>query len=92
MNADRLPEPLRTAFETYRNDRSAESWTSLSQLSIGDMQVVDALKSVKPEFPDPFPLPVEGLIEDSSGFMQWPVLPEPDDVLRGILAVTGSER
>jgi hypothetical protein len=86
FGADKLPEQLRVALEGYRKDGNAESWTALSQLWVGDIQVVDALKRVKPDFPDPFPLPVDGIIEDSGNFLQWPMLPEPDDVLRGLLA------
>ena len=87
LGTESLPEQLRVAFETYQKDRSAASWTALSQLWVGDIQVVDALKRVKPDFPDPFPLPVDGIIEDSGNFLQWPTLPEPQDVLRALLAV-----
>ena len=84
--ADSVARQLREGLETYRQDRSAAAWTSLSQLWIGEIQVVDALKNIKPEFPDPLPLPVDGVIEDDSQFLQWPVLPDPDDVERAILA------
>jgi hypothetical protein len=81
-----LPEHLQAALDAYRNDKTPESWTTLSQLWVrDDVEVFDALKLVNPGFPDPLPLPVEGLVEDNTGFFQWPVLPEPDEVRRAIL-------
>jgi hypothetical protein len=86
-SAEALPQSLRAAFETYRNDASASSWTALSQLSVrDDMDVLDALQAADPRFPDPLPLPVDGLVEDNNDFFQWPQLPDPDGVLRAILA------
>jgi hypothetical protein len=88
-NSDRvLPEDLRAALEAYRNDPSPASWTPLSQLWVrDDVDVLDALQSLKPDFPDPLPVPVEGLIEENSGFYQWPALPDPDDVLEAVVSV-----
>ncbi len=83
-----LPEQLRAAFETYRNEKSAASWTALSQLWVRDnVEVLDAVKLLNPDFPDPLAIPVDGLIEESADFFQWPTLPDPDDVLRAILQV-----
>lgn len=86
-----LPEQLQTALDAYRNDKTPASWTALSQLWVrDDVEVFDAVKLVNPEFPDPLPLPVEGLVEENAGFFQWPVLPDPDEVLRAILVVMRS--
>jgi hypothetical protein len=85
ISENALPEPLRSALDAYRKDRSAASWTSLSQLWVrDDVDVFDALKLVNPDFPDPLAVPVDGVLEDESEFFQWSVLPEPDDVLRAI--------
>lgn len=77
---------LRTALAAYRDEPSAENWTTLSQLPVGEIAVLDALRSVRPDFPDPLPLPVDGLIEDDRQFYQWPELPDPADVERAIAA------
>lgn len=83
---DDLPLNLRDALDTYRKDASSESWTALSQLPVGDTDVLDALQVFKPDFPDPLPLPVEDLVEDNNSFYQWPELPNPDDVRNAIIA------
>lgn len=87
MTEESLPEEIRVALSAYRRERTPARWTALSQLSVGDVEVLDALKSMNPEFPDPLPLPVDGLIEDSAQFYQWPVLPDPDDVLHAVVGV-----
>jgi hypothetical protein len=79
-----LPAELQAVLAAYRNERTAATWTALSQLAIGDITVLDAVKALKPDFPDPFPLPVDGLIEDVAQFYQWPVLPDPDEVEQAI--------
>lgn len=81
-----LPAEIRSALDLYRNEQTPARWTALSQLWIGEIDVLDALQKVNPEFPDPLALPVDGLLEDSSEFFQWPVLPKPDDVLAALLA------
>jgi hypothetical protein len=53
-------------------------------MSIGDTDVLDALQVMKPDFPDPLPLPVEDLSEGNDDFYQWETLPDPDDVERAI--------
>jgi hypothetical protein len=82
-----LPEDVRIALAAYRENRSAARWTALSQLWVGDVQVLDALKLNDPYFPSPLPLPVDGIVEDSSEFFQWPVLPDADDVLHALAAL-----
>lgn len=82
-----LPEDVRAAFTAYRNDRSNANWTVLSQLQVGDVEVIDALRRIEPDFPDPLPLPVDGLLTDDAQFFQWPELPGPDRVLEAIVAV-----
>lgn len=80
-----LPEQIRTALSKYRSDRSPESWTALSQLWVRDnVQVLDALQQLKPDFPEPLAVPVDGAIEDNDELFQWSVLPDPDDVLDAI--------
>jgi hypothetical protein len=87
MNTEEsLPNDVKAALDAYRKKQSDATWTRLSQLWIGDIQVVDALKRQKPDFPDPYPLPVDALIEESSEFYEWPALPDPDDVRKAILA------
>jgi hypothetical protein len=84
-NEQYLPEPIRTALSKYRNDRSAASWTALSQLWVrGDVEVLDALRQLKPDFPEPLVVPADGVIEDNDDFFQWSMLPDPDDVLAAI--------
>jgi hypothetical protein len=85
MAEERLPEELRAALDAYRSARTAASWTKLSQLSVGDVDVLDAVQSIDPNFPDPLPVPADGLIEDSDEFYEWSVLPDPDDVQRAIM-------
>jgi hypothetical protein len=83
-----LPEELRAALDAYGNARTADSWTALSQCWVrDDVTVFDAVKLLAPSFPDPLPLPVEGVVEDNTELYQWPTLPEPDDVLRAIVLV-----
>lgn len=82
-----LPEDLRTGLEAYRKLANAASWTSLSQLPVNGMDVLDALQLFKPGFPDPLPLPVEDLVTDNDAFFEWSTLPDPDDVCRAIVAV-----
>ena len=82
---NRIPEDVRAAIDEYHRNRSAASWTSLSQLWVrGGINVFDAVKLVKPDFPEPLPVPVDGVLEESGDFFQWAVLPEPEDVRRGI--------
>lgn len=82
-----LPEELRAALDAYRKNRDNASWTALSQVEVGGMEVLDALKLYKPDFPDAYPLPVEDIVQDNAGFYQWPELPNPDDVFLAITAV-----
>ncbi|MBV8636664.1 MAG: ketopantoate reductase family protein [Candidatus Eremiobacteraeota bacterium] len=82
-----LPDDLRAGLDAYRKNASAESWTSLSQLPVDGMDVLDALQLLKPDFPDPLPLPVEDLVTDNDAFYEWAMLPNPDDVERAIVAV-----
>jgi hypothetical protein len=80
-----LPEPIQTALDKYRNERSPASWTALSQLWVrGDLEVLDALRQLKPDFPEPLAVPVDGVIVDNDDFFQWSVLPDPDEVLAAI--------
>ncbi len=87
MSEERLPEDIRTALAAYRSEKTAARWTSLAQMSVRDVEVLDALKAMNPDFPDPFSLPVDGLLESSDDFFQWPVLPHPDDVERAIARI-----
>lgn len=87
-SANDLPEELRSALDAYRKDGSAKSWTALSQLYVSDdVEVLDAVQRLDPDFPEPLAVPVDGLVEDNADFFQWPQLPDPDDVLRAILDV-----
>jgi len=85
MSDLKMPDDVRAALEAYRGHRDAAHWTTLSQLFVGDVDVLDALQALKPDFPDPLPLPIDGLPEDSDDFFQWPELPDPDDVSSAIL-------
>lgn len=88
MNEQALPLEIRDALAAYRQDRTPERWTDLSQVFVyDDVDVLDALQTVHPDFPDPLPLPIEGVVEDNAELFQWSVLPDPDDVLRAILVV-----
>jgi hypothetical protein len=82
--AGSLPQDVARALAAYRQDRSPARWTALSQLSVGDVSVLDALMLIEPDFPEPLPLPVEGLVTENADFFQWPELPEPDRVLQAI--------
>jgi hypothetical protein len=79
-----LPDDVSAALAAYRKEKTAARWTALSQLWVGEVQVLDALKLAVPDFPDPLPLPVDGLLDDSSEFFEWSALPDPDDVRRGL--------
>jgi len=79
-----IPEDVWVALEAYRQDRTSEHWTQLSQLWVGELQVIDALQRLHPEFPDALPLPVEGVIDDNAELFQWQTLPDPDDVARAL--------
>lgn len=83
---DALPAELQGVLDAYRTDPTTANWTALSQLAIGDLTVLDALKALKPDFSDPLPLPVDGLVEDDTQFYQWPLLPNPDEVEQAIRA------
>lgn len=80
-----LSGEIRAALDAYRRDRSAENWTTLSQLSAGDGTVLDALQAIEPDFPDPLPVDVDGVIEDDRQFFQWQTLPDPENVERAIM-------
>jgi hypothetical protein len=82
-----IPEELRAGLDAYRKETSSQRWTELSQLPVNGMDVLDALQRIKPEFPDPLPLPVEDIVQDSDAFFQWATLPNPDDVLTAIIDV-----
>jgi hypothetical protein len=83
-----LSAELQAALDAYRNDPTAANWTALSQLAVGEATVLDALKALKPDFPDPLPLPVDALIEDDTQFYQWPVLPDPDEPAAAIRSLS----
>lgn len=85
MREDALPEDIRAALDAYRSARTAASWTELSQLSVGDGDVLDALQAMNPDFPDPLPVPVDGVLDENDEFFQWSVLPDPDDVQRAVM-------
>ncbi len=91
MREEGLPEEIRSALDAYRSARTAASWTELSQLSVGNVDVLDALQAMNPDFPDPLPVPVDGVLEDSEEFYQWQVLPDPDDVQRAVMRVLKSQ-
>jgi len=82
-----VPDDVRRALEAYRSEPSAARWTTLSQLWVGDLQVLDVLQKADPNFPDPLPLPIDGIPEDNTDFFQWSILPEPDEVKRALDAV-----
>ncbi len=81
-----IPDDVRAALAAYRRDRTSARWTELSQLWIGDLQVIDALQRLHPEFPDALPLPVDGVIENNAELFQWQTLPDPDEVERALVA------
>lgn len=87
MNTERLPEDIREALTAYRSEKTDARWTALSQMSVRGTEVLDALRAIQPDFPDPYPLPVDGVLESSDDFYQWPVLPDPSDVERAIVRV-----
>ena len=84
MTVQGFPDDVRAALSAYRTEKTAANWTALSQMSVGDTDVLDALQALKPDFPEPYPLPVEDVVENSAAFFQWPELPEADDVERAI--------
>ena len=81
-----IPEDVKDALRAYQQDRTDARWTALSQLQVGDVEVIDALRLIEPDFPDPLPLPVDGLLTDNAQFYQWPRLPDPDRVLEAVEA------
>ncbi|HVR47197.1 MAG TPA: hypothetical protein VMT95_11275 [Candidatus Binatia bacterium] len=82
-----IPNDVRLALEAYRRDRTSARWTELSQLWVGELQVIDALQQLHPEFPVDLPLPVDGVIEDNAELFQWKTLPDPDEVERALAAL-----
>lgn len=82
-----IPDDVRAALDAYRHDRTSARWTELSQLWVGELQVVDVLQRLHPEFPDALPLPVDGVIEDNAELYQWQTLPGPAEVLRALEAL-----
>ena len=86
-----MPQELQSALASYRQDRSAAKWTTLSQLPVGDVTVLDALQALEPDFPEPLPLPVDGVVTDDAQFFQWGKLPDPDRVLQAIVSVLNQE-
>lgn len=82
-----IPDDVREALDTYARDRTSARWTELSQLWVGELQVIDVLQQLYPEFPDALPLPVEGVIDDNAELFQWQTLPDPDDVRRALKAL-----
>ncbi len=82
-----IPDDVRLALEAYRRDRTVARWTELSQLWVGELQVIDVLQRLHPEFPDPLPLPVDGVIEGNAELFQWKTLPDPDEVERAFAAL-----
>ncbi|HEY1869145.1 MAG TPA: DUF302 domain-containing protein [Candidatus Cybelea sp.] len=84
-----IPDDVKAALDAYRDDRTSARWTELSQLWVGELQVVDALQRLHPEFPDALPLPVDGVIEDNAELYQWQTLPDPAEVLRALETLPG---
>ncbi len=82
-----IPDDVKVALEAYRRDRTSARWTELSQLWVGELQVIDALQRLDPEFPVDLPLPVDGVIEDNVELFQWTTLPDPDEVERALAAL-----
>jgi hypothetical protein len=74
---------VREAFRSYRDQPDEVTWSRLSQLFIGQQQVVDAVKALDPTFQDPYPLAAADLVDLPDG-LQWPTLPEVSVVLRAI--------
>lgn len=81
-----IPEDVQAALSAYRENKNDASWTTLSQLQLGDIEVIDALRRLEPDFPEPLPLPVDGLLTDNAQFFEWPELPEPDRVEDAIVS------
>lgn len=87
-----ISDEVTAALHTYRQVRTSASWTVLSQLWVGDLQVLDALQRLHPEFPDALPLPVDGVIEDNAELFEWQTLPDPDEVERALVALQTDAR
>ena len=87
-----IPDDIRTALDAYRGERTSVRWTELSQLWVGELQVIDAVQQLDPEFPDALPLPVDGVIEDNAELFAWKTLPDPDEVERALVALLSEER
>jgi hypothetical protein len=83
-----LSPDLQAAYAAYRTAPSAETWTPLSQMYIGPLQVFDGVKSVDPAFPDPYPLAAADTAESNADFYQWPSLPSPDVVLNAMYTLS----
>ena len=79
-----LDAELRSALDAYRDDCNATNWSRLSQLYVGQVQVLDALKALDPAFPDPYPLAAADLA--GPDFLEWPTLPDPGTVRKAVLA------
>lgn len=80
----KLTGDLRTAYDAYRAGPSNETWTTLSLMYIDQLNVLDAVQTLDPSFPDPFPLAAGDIAGDA--VYQWPLLPAADLVLTAILA------
>lgn len=79
-----LDAELRSALDAYRENCNTTNWSRLSQLYVGQIQVLDALKALDPGFPDPYPLAAADLA--GPDFLEWPTLPDPSTVLKAVLA------
>jgi hypothetical protein len=87
MIRSQWPDDVCAALQAYRQERTSVKWTALSQKWVGELQVLDVLQQLHPEFPEPLPLPVDGVIEDNAELFQWKTLPEPDEVERALEAL-----
>jgi hypothetical protein len=86
-----LSPEIHAAFDRYQSEKTASAWTALSQLWVrDDVDVLDAVQMLDPEFPDPLPLNADGVIEDEEDLYQWSRLPDPAEVYRAISAVRSS--
>jgi hypothetical protein len=84
-----LAPDVRDALTAYRETRSAETWTTLSQMYAGLIQVFDAVKAYAPDFPDAYPLAAADI---SDTFYEWPQLPDPEMVVKAVLQAVGRGR
>ena len=73
-----LSEEQRAGFVAYATDPTHANWDALSQIYVGQGNVLDAVQERDPSFPDPYPLPADYVTDD---FLQWPRLPDPAIVL-----------